>query len=370
MTNEDPLKYAATEERFHHDMSTEEEFYQERFNRDISSEEVLNQDMITEEGFILDSFEDLAVNKEKIEEYEESFVKEETTEDGYDHFNALTLDIDKEISDSEYAHKNAVLLVKKEDSHIAFDDYSDQSKIDTSLGLSYSERYLDSDQKLFDSKSDINNIAQSHTDLASPKKEKIYYCNQCEFKGSRSHLWHHKKSKHDGIRYQCNQCVYSASQRSKLNQHVASKHDGVTYSCDQCEYVVTKASSLKEHKSAIHEGNKFPCDQCDYLANRPTQLKVHKESKHEGIRYPCDLCNYAAPELSSLTKHKKSVHLKIKYPCDQCEFASTMPYSLKKHKKNRHGIDGNGQHNITSVDAVNSELIKDYQVIYQRYAYS
>ena len=36
-------------------------------------------------------------------------------------------------------------------------------------------------------------------------------CDQCEYTGSRAAVKHHKESKHDGIRYPCDQCEFNAS---------------------------------------------------------------------------------------------------------------------------------------------------------------
>ena len=87
----------------------------------------------------------------------------------------------------------------------------------------------------------------------------------------------------------CDQCVYKGS-KSALAQHKKYKHDGIRYPCDQCEYTARYISHLKQHVLAKHVGFKYPCDQCEYAATLPSDLKRHKESTHDGIRYPCDFC--------------------------------------------------------------------------------
>ena len=79
------------------------------------------------------------------------------------------------------------------------------------------------------------------------------------------------------------------------------------YSCDQCEYTGSRAA-LKHHKESKHDGIRYPCNQCDYAATTSGSLKTHNESKHEGIRYPCDQCDYAATKLDKLKIHKESKH--------------------------------------------------------------
>ena len=59
-----------------------------------------------------------------------------------------------------------------------------------------------------------------------------------------------------------------------------SKHEGIKYPCDQCEYSAVNLSNLKQHKEIKHEGIRYPCDNCDYSASTLQHLKQHKEIKH------------------------------------------------------------------------------------------
>ena len=170
------------------------------------------------------------------------------------------------------------------------------------------------------------------------KQEKLFSCNQCDYKGIQAELWQHKKYEHGEVRYPCDKCDYAATQKGKLKYHKEAKHQGVRYHCDLCEYSAKRPDILKEHKESKHEGIKYPCDQCEYSACRPATLRQHKESKHEGIRYPCDQCDYAGTEPSSLRKHKRALHEGIRYSCDVCDFKATQPTYLRKHRRKMHGI--------------------------------
>ena len=83
---------------------------------------------------------------------------------------------------------------------------------------------------------------------------------------------------------------YGAGYRWKkhLLRHIRSKHEGVKYSCNQCEYHATQQGHLKKHKQAIHEGVKYLCNHCEYKATQQGQLKNHKQAIHEGVKYSCD----------------------------------------------------------------------------------
>ena len=53
-----------------------------------------------------------------------------------------------------------------------------------------------------------------------------------------------------------------------------------------------------KHIQRIHEGVRYPCNQCEYSAAQPGNLKIHIQSIHEGekngVRYPCCQCKYRA----------------------------------------------------------------------------
>ena len=46
-----------------------------------------------------------------------------------------------------------------------------------------------------------------------------------------------------------------------------SKHEGIRYECDLCEYSASKPHTLNNHKKTIHDGLKIPCDNCSYEAS-------------------------------------------------------------------------------------------------------
>ena len=71
---------------------------------------------------------------------------------------------------------------------------------------------------------------------------------------SKSGLWHHTKSKHEGVKYACNQCDHQFTHQSSLTAHIQSIHEGVRYACNQCDYQATQQSNLAKHIRSVHEG--------------------------------------------------------------------------------------------------------------------
>ena len=65
--------------------------------------------------------------------------------------------------------------------------------------------------------------------------------------------------------------------------HTLSKHEGIIFDYDQCVYKATQKSSLSNKKSK-HEGIKSS----EYKATIKSHLRVHTLSKRERIRFDCD----------------------------------------------------------------------------------
>ena len=52
---------------------------------------------------------------------------------------------------------------------------------------------------------------------------------------------------------------------------------------------VCQAHIIKTHQESKHEGLRYSCNQCDYQAMEPRSLKRHQQYKHEGVGYLCQL---------------------------------------------------------------------------------
>ena len=53
-----------------------------------------------------------------------------------------------------------------------------------------------------------------------------------------------------------------------------SKHEGIKYPCQQCDYQATDPSALRKHTKGKHEGTKYPCQQYDYKGTFPSTLML------------------------------------------------------------------------------------------------
>ena len=79
-----------------------------------------------------------------------------------------------------------------------------------------------------------------------------------------------------------------------------------TYPCDEFKYET--ASILRRHKGSKHDHLRYSCDECEYAAKTAWNLNCHKESKHEWVQYPCDESEYAANQAGGVLK----LHQKVK----------------------------------------------------------
>jgi hypothetical protein len=56
------------------------------------------------------------------------------------------------------------------------------------------------------------------------------------------------------------------------------------------------------HRLVAHEGLRFNCDACPFSATRGDKLQLHKDAVHRGVRFACHLCPYAAGRKAGLEK--------------------------------------------------------------------
>ena len=76
--------------------------------------------------------------------------------------------------------------------------------------------------------------------IAKEKKAKLenkeFRCNYCDkLYISWAGRYHHMQSIHKGIRYQCDQCTYTAVQRNQIAKHIKEVHEEMGYKCYLCE---------------------------------------------------------------------------------------------------------------------------------------
>ena len=96
----------------------------------------------------------------------------------------------------------------------------------------------------------------------------------------------HKDSKHNGIKYSCDECDNGANTKSILKVNIESKHQNEKkHNCNKCDYKATHRGSLRTHRKSHHEGLRYNCDQCYYRATQKGSPKTHIDSQHKGTSW-------------------------------------------------------------------------------------
>ena len=60
---------------------------------------------------------------------------------------------------------------------------------------------------------------------------------------------------------------------------------------------------LKKHVQSVNEGVRYDCSQCEYKATQQVYLVMYKQLIYEGVWYDCNYCEYKAKNQIHLTAH-------------------------------------------------------------------
>lgn len=66
---------------------------------------------------------------------------------------------------------------------------------------------------------------------------------------------------------------------------MASVHDGIKYDCEQCDFRATEKGSLAWHVANVHERTKYDCKQCDFKTSKKSSFVNHVANIHQRIKY-------------------------------------------------------------------------------------
>ena len=149
----------------------------------------------------------------------------------------------------------------------------------------------------------------------------------------------HVKAVHEGIKYNCDQCDYTAIQKRLSIIHKQYEHEEMK--CDKCEYKKVAKNILLRHKQYEHEviknrPGKIVCSQRSIPFTSSWVHRFHQRSEHEGVTYDCDQCDYNATQQIHLAQHKQCKHEGVKYKFDQCDYEGTSQFIMRRHKKAEH----------------------------------
>ena len=136
-------------------------------------------------------------------------------------------------------------------------------------------------------------------------------------------------------------------------ENTTEPHEKI-YCCQYCEMKFSKTRGLSDHIRNVHGSKKY-CDLCPQEFSSSQNLFRHKKQVHiqwEGI-IQCDKCGKKFKRRENLMCHmtncpkpqveKKKVYKREKYECQYCSSILTGKYSLNRHVASKHTIQKNKQ---------------------------
>ena len=142
-------------------------------------------------------------------------------------------------------------------------------------------------------------------------------------------------------RYRPVQCPFcnTTIQKKGLKTHIEAIHKGIRYNCDQCDYKATQPGGLKRHK-LLHDVHSFEfgCDICDYQGKTQEYLNKHMKVKHGARKFGCMLCTFKSWKKEALEAHSECAHADIQVRCHQCDYETSSPKDLAMHRTLHHDV--------------------------------
>ena len=85
------------------------------------------------------------------------------------------------------------------------------------------------------------------------------------------------------------------------------------FECEKCDYKTVRSHNLKAHILAIHEGARFHCNQCNFTASAQSNVITHTKLKHTNHPgYKCEICEKKFQSNNVLKIHKRNIHKEVK----------------------------------------------------------
>ena len=166
-----------------------------------------------------------------------------------------------------------------------------------------------------------------------------------------SQLAHHKKSVHEGVYHECEECGKRFRKKSHMTVHFKTVHNNERdYKCPTCGIKFGQRPNLTRHIKTVHDNIKsYECEHCGKSFGDAGNRKRHIEALHLGIRYSCTWrggCGFTTGQKGQLPFHVRQVHTKEwSWECQLCEdqkgiwWGCLHPGQMEKHKAKNHPVE-------------------------------
>ena len=111
------------------------------------------------------------------------------------------------------------------------------------------------------------------------------------------------------------------------------------FGCRKCDYVTDNNDFFREHLEIHREQNIFECDLCDFTGKVEIQMEKHFKVRHEKQKFQnfnCKKCQYTTRNETLLREHMRIHTDPEQFKCQLCDFQGKSKIQIKKHFKVRH----------------------------------
>ena len=166
-----------------------------------------------------------------------------------------------------------------------------------------------------------------------PSRNTLISCNECNKEFYERYKLKIHTSIHLVVTYPCKKCDYEAKFLKNLNHHTKTHHEEREwYFCQSCDYKGSK-KGLRVHIESKHGSKLFKCDKCDYVSRRDEYLKKHVRDQHGNYMFNCGLCDYSWHSKVQLQNHVKTIHSNTSYQYSKCDHVARRKDSLSHQDK-------------------------------------
>lgn len=143
---------------------------------------------------------------------------------------------------------------------------------------------------------------------------------------------------------ECYYCSKKFRTRKLMLEHLQGVHftdksdpNRVRYHCDLCGRSYSEKGSLRNHKRDKHSNNPkiVPKKICPYCGEPKKDMLKHIELVHSNkdVYYPCDTCGKSYRSKESLRNHQRLTHMvsELKFQCQECFKLYRTNGELKSH---------------------------------------